>query len=163
MTKAIVFCVFIVTASCFIGSALADDVQDSAKTPGAVQQGLTKAKICSTKWGADERHVTAKMKQGVFAAYGYSGYDDPHCVPDAHGKTCEIDHLISREVGGADDEKNLWPQAYGSTPWNAHLKDKLENRLHKEMCNGKITLQQAQDMLVNDWRLAYRKYYGEPH
>lgn len=44
----------------------------------------------------------------------------------------------------------------------AHLKDKLENRLHKEMCAGHITLKQAQDMLVNDWRVAYKKYYGEP-
>jgi hypothetical protein len=153
----------LVCCATFVGAASADDIQDTAKTPGAAQSGLTKAKICATKWGTDERHVTAKMKQDVFAAYGYSGYDDPHCVPDAHGKTCEIDHLISREVGGADDEKNLWPQAYGSTPWNAHLKDKLENRLNKEMCNGKITLKQARDMLVNDWRVAYRKYYGEPH
>ena len=69
--------------------------------------------------------------------------------------------MISREFGGADVVKNLWPQAYGSSPWNAHLKDKLENRLHKEVCAGHITLKQAQTMLVNDWRVAYRKYYGE--
>jgi len=30
------------------------------------------------------------------------------------------------------------------------------------MCAGHITLKQAQDMLVNDWRVAYKKYYGEP-
>jgi hypothetical protein len=32
-----------------------------------------------------------------------TGYDDARCEPDARGKTCEIDHLISREFGGADD------------------------------------------------------------
>ena len=75
----------------------------------------------------------------------------------------EIDHLISRELGGADDVKNLWPQSYGTSPWNAHLKDKLENRLHAEICRRHtITLKQARDMIVNDWRVAYRKYYGEP-
>jgi hypothetical protein len=147
------------------GAALADDIPDLNKTPGVARAALTElteAKICSTKWGKDPRHVTAAMKQQVFAAYGYTGNNDPRCVP--HGKQrCEIDHLISRELGGADDVKNLWPQAYGTSPWNAHLKDKLENRLHKEMCAGHITLKEAQDMLVNDWRVTYKKYYGEPH
>ena len=68
------------------------------------------------------------MKDQVFALYGYAGYDDARCVADAHGKTCEIDHLISSELGGADDVQNLWPEAYGTSPWNAHLKDKLEKR-----------------------------------
>jgi hypothetical protein len=143
-------------------AATADDLPDAAKTPGLARTGLSQAKICATKWGRDERHVTAAVKTQVFALYGYSGYQDARCVSDAHGKTCEIDHLISREVGGADDIKNLWPQAYGSTPWNAHLKDKLENHLNKEMCAGRITLQEARDSLLDDWRVAYRKYYGTP-
>ena len=62
---------------------------------------------------------------------------------------CEIDHLISRELGGADEINNLWPQAYGTSPWNAVLKDTLENRLHKELCAGKISLKKARDLLVN--------------
>src|ERR1700686_3999095 len=83
--------------------AKADDLPDAAKTPGLARPGLSQAKICGTKWGQDERHVTAAMKTQVFALYGYSGYQDVRCVADAHGKTCEIDHLISRELGGADD------------------------------------------------------------
>ena len=46
--------------------------------------------------------------------------------------------------------------------WNAHLKDKLENRLHKEVCAGHISLKQARDMITNDWRVAYKQYYGNP-
>ena len=102
------------------------------------------------------------MRNQVFALYGYAGYDDPRCVADAHGKICEIDHLISRELGGADDVQNLWPEAYGTSQWNAHLKDKLENRLHKEVCAGHISLSAARTMIVHDWRKAYRTYYGEP-
>jgi hypothetical protein len=83
-------------------------------------------------------------------------------VPDNKGRHCEIDHLISRELGGTDDVKNLWPQSYGSQPWNAVKKDKLETRLHKEVCAGHISLKEARDMIKNDWRNAYRKYYGEP-
>jgi len=142
-------------------AALADDIPDLSKTPGVARAGLTKKRICEIKWGKDERHVTASMKMEVFALYGYSGYDDPRCVPKGK-RTCEIDHLVSRELGGADEVKNLWPQAYGTSPWNASLKDKLENRLNKEMCAGHITLKQARDILVNDWRVAYKKYYGEP-
>jgi len=142
--------------------AFADDLPDLAKTPGVARPGLSKATICATKWGTDARHVTQAMKDQVFALYGYSGNDDAHCEPDPKGHRCEIDHLISRELGGADDVQNLWPEAYGSSPYNAHLKDKLENRLHKEMCAGHIGLKAARDMLVNDWRKAYRVYYGAP-
>jgi hypothetical protein len=140
----------------------ADDLPDLSKTPGVSRKGLTKAKICSIKWGKDERHVTASMKKQVFELYGYTGYDDPRCVP-AGKRTCEIDHLISRELGGADVIENLWPESYGSSPWNAVLKDKLENRLHKEMCAHRISLKMARNMLVNDWREAYKIYYGTPN
>lgn len=119
----------------FAGLAQAGDVPDLSLTPGVVRAGLTKQKICSIKWGKDERHVTDTMKQEAFTRYGFTGYDDPRCVP-AGKRTCEIDHLISRELGGADEIANLWPQAYGTSPWNATLKDKLENRLNKEMCAG---------------------------
>lgn len=138
-----------------------DDLPDLTKTPGKSRAGLTKKVICATLWGKDERHVTQAMKREVFARYGYSGYDDPRCVADAHGKTCEIDHLISRELGGADVVENLWPQSYGA-PWNAHMKDKLENRLNKELCKGALSLKDARALLKNDWRKAYRTYYGEP-
>ena len=145
-----------------VGKAFAGDAPDLAKTPGLTRTGLSKAKICSIKWGKDERHVTAMMKQQVFRLYGYSGYDDPRCVPDSHGRRCEIDHLICRELGGADDPKNLWPQAYGTSPWNARLKDTLENRLHKEVYAGHTSLKAARGMLVKDWRKAYMQFYSHP-
>jgi len=144
------------------GPAGADDVPDLTRTPGVSRPGLGKARICSIKWGVDARHVSAAMKRQVFAAYGYSGNDDPRCTVDAAGRRCEIDHLISREIGGADDVRNLWPQAYGDSPWNASLKDKLENRLNKELCAGRITLAAARRMLVDDWRKAYVRYYPAP-
>src|SRR4029077_8713290 len=100
----------------FASVAYADDIPDLTKTPGAVRKGLNKQKICAIKWGKDERHVTAAMKQQAFDNYGYSAYNAPRWVP-AGLRTCEIDHLISRELGGADEISNLWPQAYGTSPW----------------------------------------------
>jgi hypothetical protein len=133
-------------------------------TPGVARTDLTLKKICTTKWGKDARHVTAAMKKQVFSAYGLSGNTDPACIPDARGRHCEIDHLISRELGGADDVRNLWPQPYGSQPWNAVRKDCVETRLHKEICakNPAMTLKQAQDAIRSDWTAAYLRFYDPP-
>jgi hypothetical protein len=143
--------------------AYADDVPDLTITPGVVRHDLTVEQICSTKWGKDARAVTTAMKREVFTSY------DIKCRP-LHGKAknipaCgkwEIDHLISRELGGADDVKNLWPQLYTGKPWNARMKDRVENRLHKEVCAGTIMLEQAQEEIASDWRVPYRRYFGSP-
>jgi hypothetical protein len=139
----------------------AQEVPDRTLTPGVVRP-LSVATICHTKWGRDRRHVTAARKKAVFQRYGYTGNDDPRCVPDAHGRRCEIDHVLSRELGGADVVENLFPQAYGSQPWNAVRKDRLENRLHRELCAGRLTLPAARALLMPDWRVGYRRYFGAP-
>jgi hypothetical protein len=145
------------------GLAVANDLTlpDPALTPG-VSRALSMETICKTKWGKDARHMTAAMKAQVFKAYGLSGNDDPSCVADKSGRHCEVDHLISRELGGADDVKNLWPEPYGASPWNAVLKDRVENRLHKEVCAKTISLAQARREIKSDWRVPYRRYFGEP-
>lgn len=134
---------------------------DLALTPG-VASDLTVDEICARAWGRDARHVTAAMKRAVFARYGLTGNDDPACIPDAHGRRCEVDHLISRELGGADDIDNLWPQPYGGAPWNAVRKDRIENRLHREVCERRITLALAQYEISHDYRIPYIRYFGHP-
>ncbi|MGH2509762.1 MAG: hypothetical protein ACRDHZ_20470, partial [Ktedonobacteraceae bacterium] len=69
---------------------------------------------------------------------------------------CEIDHLISRELGGTDAVENLWPQPYTQHP-GAHEKDWLENELHKEVCSGRIRLETAQKEIRQNWYAAYLK------
>src|ERR1017187_10139627 len=104
-------------------------------TPGAIRP-LTTQQVCSIEWGLDRRHVTASMKAQVERAYSVTVV-----VASGKGPCCEIDHRIPRELGGADDVKNLWPQ-----PWaDAHVKDLEENQYHKDVCSGTITLQAAQD------------------
>ncbi len=137
--------------------ALAGDIPDPTLTPGVVTP-MDVQIICATKWGADKRHVTTAMRRQVFASYGLSGNLDPSCKSKRH---FEIDHLVSRELGGADDILNLWPQCHAGR-WNATLKDRLENRLHKEVCQGTIALKQAQNEIRTDWRIPYRRYFGEP-
>ena len=61
-------------------------------------------------------------------------------------------------IGIQNDIVNLWPQSYNTKPWNAHVKDVLENKLHKMVCTGTITLDDAQRDIAADWIEAYRKY-----
>jgi 5-methylcytosine-specific restriction endonuclease McrA len=135
---------------------------DLAVTTGAVRI-QSKTTVCSIKWGKDERHVTKRMKDNVFAAYG-TAQGTGVCALKTHTGTkgqpvtegCEIDHLISRELGGDDTAENLWPQPYTQHP-GAREKDWLENQMNKEVCNGVITLQNAQKEIKTDWYAAYVK------
>jgi hypothetical protein len=122
-------------------------------TPGVYRGNLSKYKICHTKWGLDKRHVTLSMKKKVFIQYG---------IPYSRHSEFEVDHLISRELGGADVVDNLWPESYITQPWNAHRKDRLENYLHKLVCRNQITLVEARREILNNWTVAYKKYFGVP-
>lgn len=134
--------------------AAGPSLPDSELTPGAVRDDLPLSAICTTQWGKDERHVSAKLKREVFAAYGYpKGNQDQRCA-------CEIDHLIPRELGGADDARNLWVQRY-TGPWNAHMKDRLESKVHKLICTGAMPIAKARAAMASDWTRLYRDVYSE--
>jgi 5-methylcytosine-specific restriction endonuclease McrA len=81
----------------------------------------------------------------------------------------EIDHLIPRSIGGADDVRNFWPQCY--EPVNkdkskqldgAHKKDRLETELHRRLCTSKSTalLQEYQNKIRTNWISFYHEIYG---
>ena len=142
---------------------------DRGLTPG-ISLNLTMNKICSTKWGSDARSVTAKMKKDVVASYKFKVSACPLTV--LKGKRVhrlEIDHLIARSIGGADDVKNLWPQCY--EPVNkdkskqangAHKKDRLETELHRRVCKAKSAslLKEYQNEMKANWIALYREIYG---
>ena len=60
----------------------------------------------------------------------------------------ELDHFIPLELGGNPKSlNNLWLQ-----PWDdARKKDKLENSLHKQMCLGLISMNDAQSK-ISTWK-----------
>lgn len=149
----------IVASLYFVPGCLAAELPNPDLTPGIVREGMTVEQVCATKWGQDARAVTAAMKRHVATAYGFT----PQQCPSGR---VEYDHLISRELGGADDERNLWPQCYEiaaqNPEWGAHKKDRLENRLHREVCAGRLDLGQAQRAIAADWVKLYRQYFGAP-
>ncbi len=64
--------------------------------------------------------------------------------------------LIALELGGSNRVTNLWPEPYEIT-WNAHVKDRLENRLHELVCAGRLDLATAQRAIATDWIEAYKR------
>jgi hypothetical protein len=103
------------------------------ETPGLVRP-LSRAAVCSTRWGVDRRHVSDGLKRRVATAYG---------VRWADRRAYEFDHLVPRELAGADDARNLWPQPLAE----ARVKDREENRLHRAVCAGTMTLTRAQEQM----------------
>lgn len=79
---------------------------------------------------------------------------------DTNPRDYEEDHLISLEIGGSPTSPdNLWPEPYNPVGgWGAHKKDQLENELHKMVCNGSISLSDAQKAISTDWVKAYVLY-----
>ena len=123
---------------------------DGKLTPGVTRGGVTAADLCPVAHTPALRNVPQSEKNAVYKEYGI----DPH----GPGSPFEIDHLISLEIGGANDIGNLWPQSYVSAPYNAHSKDALENKLHALVCAGTISLTDAQTAIRTDWIAAYQKY-----
>lgn len=134
------------------GLAQSSDLPDSRKTPGDVL-AVTKADICTPGYSKKVRDVSEAVKRQVYASY--------HITTRAP-REYEVDHLISLELGGSNSLRNLWPQSYLTTPWNAHVKDKLENHLHSLVCKGQLELAVAQREIATDWIAAYKKYFGAP-
>jgi hypothetical protein len=123
---------------------------DRVKTPGDTLP-VTKADVCTCNYTKRVRNVPDSVKRQLFADY--------RITPTPGGY--EVDHLISLELGGSNDPKNLWPESY-SGPNNAHVKDKLENKLHRLVCTDVITLEEAQKAISKDWIHAYNVYMDKP-
>lgn len=115
---------------------------DPSCTPGAVFANATVAQVCKAGYASSVRNVTQAEKDQVFAEYGITQHPSG---------AYEIDHLISLELGGSNDIKNLWPEAY-TGPDNAHEKDMVENYLHAQVCSGKMALKDAQTAIATNWK-----------
>jgi len=113
-------------------------VADPVRTPGVLNPDVTQANIrstiCKRGWTATIRppvSYTDALKRKQMKQYGETGPMSAY----------QEDHLISLEMGGnPTDPRNLWPEPY---PRAAQM-DQIENQLNAEICDGRLTLAQAQ-------------------
>jgi hypothetical protein len=120
------------------------------------------------------RDVSTSQKNGVYKEYG---------LTKTGGQKYGVDHLVSLELGGANGPwtpnaaalngssvgvaGNLWPvpiymtgdvsPGFGSTVFGAgkREKDRVENQLKAEVCDGRMLLRDAQTSIAGNWWAAY--------
>lgn len=118
-------------------------------TPGFVRP-MSLNDVCTATYSDDAEEVPASIRQEVFHEYHVNAQDS---TPYA------LDYLVSPQLGGTADIRNLWPEPEGHTVWNMRAKDALEDHLHELVCQGKVDLTTAQRDLATNWILAYQKYF----
>jgi hypothetical protein len=125
---------------------------DRRCSPGAYYRGLTKTVLCSSSFHTSSiRNVPDSEKHAVEQEYGLA--------PTSYGSTLEIDHIVSLELGGSNDPANLFPER-ADTRSGYHAKDKLENAVHTWVCQGRISLHNAQEKIATDWEALYKLVFG---
>jgi hypothetical protein len=126
---------------------------DPSRTPGFANPDISQANIdatiCNPNWSTKTLRpptsYTSQLKREQIREWGLPGT----------GADYEEDHLISLELGGSPtDPRNLWPEAYTPKP-GAREKDVVENYLHKQVCSGTVTLEEAQKAIATDWYKVY--------
>ena len=124
--------------TCWDAAARAGELPDRQLTPGAINSAISEQQYraqCHTKgWTRLYRppvSFTNSLKKLQMKKYGY---------PLADARDYEEDHLVPLCLAGApQDPDNLWPQPR-SGEWNADRKDKLEAKLCRLTCDGKVPL-----------------------
>lgn len=144
--------ILVALSLCFSINSYAVDVPNKKLTPGSVRV-VTVAELCVPGYASSHRYVTAADNLVIYRKYGMPYSRTGYC---SGRQGCEIDHLISLELGGNNDHTNLWPQPYDGA-WNAHMKNKLEDKLHYLVCHNKISIADAQKAIL-DWKASYVKY-----
>jgi hypothetical protein len=129
-------------------------VPDPNCTPGAINPTLTidvlRDRSFTTRCTRD-----AATQEGEKATT-YDWYNLPHPSQNSgENQICELDHLISLEIGGADTLDNIWPQC---GPSGVALpkrffkeKDTVENFLAMQVRAGRMDLIDAQRGIATDW------------
>ena len=124
-------------------------------TPGgtnpAVTQATIRTTICTHGYTTTVRdeHPTSYYEKLKVVDVGLYGYKDTNV------KDYEEDHFIPLELGGNNNQANLWAEFdKGVIP---NEKDKVETYLKKQVCSNVISLASAQKEITTNW---YNVYLG---
>jgi hypothetical protein len=100
--------------------------------------------ICHTQVSMRRCTFPKSVRRSLFKAYHVKG-------------ACQIDHRIPLELGGSNSALNIWPQQKGCKE-----KDAVEEELHKAVCDGKLSLDAARELVLNSWQEVYKAHHKHP-
>lgn len=129
------------------GDALPDPGCTPGALDGAVRPDTLSSTICRPGGYTDSvrppESITGPAKRAAMAAYGVGGPVGGY----------EYDHLVPLSLGGASTVTNLWPEPNDPemTGFARNAKDLLETRLWRAVCDGKVALSVAQNVMATDW------------
>jgi hypothetical protein len=119
---------------------------NSYSTPGATTKANAK-QICAADYEQSLKPVAGWQKSTALERYGVR----------SDSFTGELDHLIPVSLGGSHDPDNLWPMPSQGEMTPA-AKARLAERLKVMVCDGKMSLKDAQTAFKKDWTKAYKQY-----
>ncbi len=133
-----------------IGGDISSALPDPRCTPGAIDVSISQGNLATTicSYGFIESlrpsfSLSEPAKYSLMKSYGYGGF---------RLHNYELDHLVPLELGGASTFQNLWPELNDyPAPGYLNSKDEVENSLHRAVCDGQISLQEAQDAIASNW------------
>ena len=127
---------------------------DARCSPGAINPTITLAVLKNPEFRTScirDCATTGSQKANTYGAYGIA----PPSRNSGKSQTCELDHVVPLELGGADTLDNIWPQC---GPTGAPLpqrffkeKDIVENYLENQVKRGRLSLTAAQVGIAADW------------
>jgi hypothetical protein len=117
---------------------------DPSCTPGAYNSTVTPAVFGNKKFTTEcvRNCITGiPKKETTYTAYNIK-----------ENASCELDHLVPLEMGGADSLDNIWPQCGQAPNGKAYkaIKDQIESYLAIQVLSG-MDLDSARKGIASDW------------
>jgi hypothetical protein len=124
----------------------AAQLPNSYNTPGAATKANAK-QICAADYATAVKPVANWQKNAALERYGIR--------PESFNG--ELDHLVPVALGGSNDPENLWP-IHSAGDMTPAAKARLAEKLKAMVCDGKMSLKDAQNAFKKDWTKAYTQY-----
>jgi hypothetical protein len=142
------------TGSCTPSFKNGYQLPDPRCTPGGIDPSVTVDILRDPQWRTGCIRNCQSSERQKHAAYAWYAL----LVPPANtgkGQTCELDHLVPLELGGADGMGNIWPECGPAAAMLEgryfKIKDRVENYLASEVKTGRMPLSEAQRGIAEDW------------
>jgi hypothetical protein len=142
------------SGECHTGMSHDLPIPDPKCTPGAIDPTVTEEVLKDSRFRTKCIRDLATSASKKNSTYDLYNLEHPK---NNTGKTqtCELDHLVPLELGGADTLDNIWPQCgpddVGLASRYFKQKDAIENFLTRQVKVGNMSLSDAQQGIATDW------------